>query len=59
MTDFVKGKVSASLPDCSYIPGVRSTDLRNVLPAAVHSRLGEAFKAFGKKIRGTLRKTPY
>ncbi len=52
MTDFVKGKVSASLPDCSYIPGVRSTDMRDVLPAAVHSRLGEAFKAFGKKIRG-------
>ncbi len=52
MTDFVKGKVSASLPDCSYIPGVRSTDLRHVLPYAVHSRLGEAFKAFGRKIRG-------
>lgn len=52
MTDFVNGKVSASLPDCSYIPGVKSTDLRQVLPAAVHVRLREAFKAFGKKIRG-------
>lgn len=52
MTDFVKGKVSASLPDCSYIPGVNSVNLREVLPAAVHTRLGEAFKAFGKKIRG-------
>lgn len=52
MTDFVKGKVSATLPENSYIPGVKSTDLRDVLPVAVHSRLGEAFKAFGKKIRG-------
>lgn len=52
MTDFVRGKVSATLPECSYIPGVKSVNLREVLPAAVHSRLGEAFKAFGKKIRG-------
>ena len=52
MTDFVKGKVSDSLPENSYIPGVKSVDLREVLPAAVHTRLGEAFKAFGKKIRG-------
>jgi hypothetical protein len=52
MADFVRGKVSATLPECSYIPGVKSVNLREVLPAAVHSRLGEAFKAFGKKIRG-------
>ncbi|MRG48834.1 FAD-binding protein [Chitinophaga sp. SYP-B3965] len=52
MTDFVKGKVSSTLPENSYIPGVNSVDLRDVLPAAVHTRLGEAFKAFGKKIRG-------
>jgi uncharacterized FAD-dependent dehydrogenase len=52
MTDFVNGKASASLPDCSYIPGVNSVDLRHVLPPAVHTRLREAFKAFGKKIRG-------
>lgn len=52
MTDFVNGKVSASLPECSYIPGVKSTDLRHVLPQAVHSRLRGAFKAFGRKIKG-------
>lgn len=52
MTDFVKGKVSSSLPENSYIPGVNSVNLREVLPRAVHTRLGEAFKAFGKKIRG-------
>ncbi|WP_298735997.1 FAD-dependent oxidoreductase [uncultured Chitinophaga sp.] len=52
MTDFVKGKVSATLPGCSYVPGVHSTDLRQVLPAAVSDRLAEAFKAFGRKMKG-------
>lgn len=52
MTDFVNGKRSATLPDCSYVPGVRSTDLRKVLPAAVHARLAQAFKAFGRKMKG-------
>ena len=52
MTDFVKSRASATLPECSYIPGVNSVNLREVLPAAVHKRLGEAFKAFGKKIKG-------
>jgi hypothetical protein len=52
MTDFVNGKRSATLPDCSYVPGVRSTDLCEVLPAAVHARLAQAFKAFGRKMKG-------
>ena len=52
MTDFVNGKVSATLPDCSYVPGVHSTNLRNVLPRAVHTRLAAAFKAFGRKMKG-------
>lgn len=52
MTDFVTGRVSATLPDCSYVPGVHSTDLRQVLPAAVHNRLAQAFKAFGRKMKG-------
>ncbi|WP_143304637.1 NAD(P)/FAD-dependent oxidoreductase [Chitinophaga vietnamensis] len=52
MTDFVHGKLSASLPECSYLPGVNSADLRHVLPPAVHQRLAGAFKAFGKKMKG-------
>jgi uncharacterized FAD-dependent dehydrogenase len=31
---------------------VQSTDLRTVLPTFIHKRLQEAFKAFGKKMRG-------
>ncbi|ATL46013.1 FAD-binding protein [Chitinophaga caeni] len=52
MADFVNNKTSASLPGCSYIPGLNSVNLREVLPAAVHTRLAGAFQAFGKKMRG-------
>ncbi|NLR61764.1 FAD-binding protein [Chitinophaga polysaccharea] len=52
MTDFVQKKISASLPECSYIPGLQSADLRTVLPKVVHQRLAGAFKAFGRKMKG-------
>lgn len=52
MVDFCNNKVAASLPDCSYTPGVHSADLRPVLPPFVLRSLQEGFKAFGKKMRG-------
>lgn len=52
MTDFVNNKISTSLPACSYVPGLNSADLRTVLPPVVHQRLGAAFKAFGRKMKG-------
>ncbi len=52
MMDFISKKVSADLPKCSYQPGLNSTELREVLPVAVHRRLAEALKAFSKKMRG-------
>ena len=52
MIDFTKGKVSASLPDCSYHPGVRSADLRSVLPSTVYTALKGGLLTFGKKMRG-------
>ncbi len=52
LVDFCSGKTSSSLPDCSYLPGVNSVDLANVLPAFIHQRLQKGFKAFGKKMRG-------
>lgn len=52
LVDFTKSKVSASLPECSYQPGLRSTDLGECLPEEVHTRLREAFVAFGKKMHG-------
>ncbi|RFM26188.1 NAD(P)/FAD-dependent oxidoreductase [Deminuibacter soli] len=52
MADFCENKVSASLPDCSYLPGVHSTSLQQALPGFVFKSLQGGFKAFGKKMRG-------
>ncbi len=52
MVDFVEGKLSADLPDNSYLPGTRSADLTEVLPSLVYSRLKAALPAFGKKMKG-------
>jgi uncharacterized FAD-dependent dehydrogenase len=54
MLDFVHRKTGATLPPCSYTPGIRATALDEVLPAFVYQSLQEAFKAFGKKMRGYL-----
>jgi len=50
MIDFVNNQVSTSLPDCSYTPGVKSTNLSEVLPEFVSKRLKSGFKSFGKKM---------
>ncbi len=52
MVDFSNDKLSASLPACSYIPGVTPAPLKEVLPGFVYKALQEGFKAFGKKMRG-------
>jgi len=56
-TDFVRGVLSATLPDTSYIPGLRSADLAAVLNAGgidLASPLAEALRAFGRRMRGYL-----
>jgi hypothetical protein len=52
MVDFTNNKISGSLPDCSYLPGLRSVGLNEVLPSFIYKRLQEAFKQFGKKMKG-------
>ncbi len=52
MADFSSNKISSSLPDCSYLPGVQSADLKQVLPSFIHQSLQTAFKEFGKKMKG-------
>jgi hypothetical protein len=52
MADFVKGKVSADLPDCSYLPGIHSVALHEVLPKFIDDRLRQAFRVFGEKMKG-------
>ncbi|MFK7970695.1 MAG: NAD(P)/FAD-dependent oxidoreductase [Bacteroidia bacterium] len=52
MTDFLSGKISGSLPECSYLPGIVPADLRQVLPKQVYRRLQGGFKAFGQRMKG-------
>ena len=52
MDDFLRGKTSSTLPGCSYLPGLHSTSLYNVLPEAVAQALKSAMTDFGKKMKG-------
>jgi uncharacterized FAD-dependent dehydrogenase len=54
LTDFVNGKLSTRLPDCSYQPGVTSAPLHELLPPEIGKRLQEGFRAFGQKMKGYL-----
>jgi len=52
LIDFCENRVSSVLPECSYLPGIKSAELKNVLPAFINERLRIGFKEFGKKMRG-------
>lgn len=52
MADFANNKVSSTLPDCSYLPGIHSAAIKDVLPAEVNEALRKAVVEFGKKMRG-------
>jgi uncharacterized FAD-dependent dehydrogenase len=52
MSDFVNGHVSTTLPDCSYLPGIHSASIREVLPIEVAEALKAAVVDFGKKMKG-------
>jgi len=54
LTDFVSGKVSSTLSETSYLPGVVSADMRAVLPREVSEALRKAVLSFDKKMRGYL-----
>ncbi|MBC8033270.1 MAG: FAD-binding protein [Chitinophagaceae bacterium] len=52
MTDFTEKKISSSLPGCSYLPGIHSVSLHEVLPAFIFQSLAQGFRQFGKKMKG-------
>ncbi|MFA6845467.1 MAG: NAD(P)/FAD-dependent oxidoreductase [Sphaerochaetaceae bacterium] len=54
MDDFVKGKVSSSLPQSSYYNGLASVDMHSVLPQFISRRLAEGFVEFDKRAHGFL-----
>ena len=54
MVDMIDNKLSASLPPCSYLPGIRSVSIKEVLPNFIFNRLRDSFRQFGKKMKGYL-----
>jgi uncharacterized FAD-dependent dehydrogenase len=54
LEDFINRKVSSTLNETSYQPGLRSTDLHAILPKNVSDSLVQGFKSFDKKMKGYL-----
>lgn len=52
MVDFCNNKVSSDLPSCSYLPGLASANLKEVLPHFIRESLQGALKMFGAKMKG-------
>ena len=52
LTDFIQKKISSSLPKSSYIPGVVSSPLHQILPDKISYNLSKAILIFDKKMNG-------
>ena len=53
ITDFLAGRASTDLPDCSYRPGLNPVDLKAALPSRVTAPLDRALRWFEKaRMRG-------
>lgn len=52
LPDFVAGRLSTSLPESSYHPGLTSAPLHTLLPAGIGDRLRAGFSHFGNTMRG-------
>ena len=54
LVDFINNKVSSTLLETSYQPGLKSVDMYEVLPEFIADSLKQGFKEFGKKMKGYL-----
>ena len=54
LVDFVDKKVSSSLPETSYQPGLASAEMREVLPKRIAQALQQGFRNFGTRMKGYL-----
>ena len=54
LTDFVQGRVSASLPATSYQPGLVSVPMNELLPPPISVRLKAGLQTFGRQMKGYL-----
>ncbi|MBE2246465.1 MAG: FAD-dependent monooxygenase [Candidatus Competibacteraceae bacterium] len=52
MDDFVHNRVSSNLPESSYLPGISSASLSDILPVSITQKLQKAFFVFGQKMKG-------
>lgn len=52
LTDFAKNKISTTLPDTSYIPGLYAAPLQDLLPKSISQRLQQGVQEFGKSMKG-------
>ncbi len=52
LMDFAHGKLSDSLNDTSYIPGIYSAPLHQLLPKNIAKRLRQGVQLFDKKMKG-------
>lgn len=51
MEDYIQGKMSNNLPSNSYLPGLVSANVGEVLSGEVHRRIRESLVVLGKKMR--------
>lgn len=54
LMDFVENKFSSGLPECSYVPGLKSSNMIELLEKEIGKALQSGFKNFGKKMRNYL-----
>jgi hypothetical protein len=54
LTDFTKGKLSSTIPESSYIPGLFSARLDRLLPQFVYDHLVRGAAEFERKMKGYL-----
>lgn len=52
LADFVDGRLSFDLPECSYVPGVMSSPMHFWMPENIGQRLRKGFEAFDKSAHG-------
>jgi uncharacterized FAD-dependent dehydrogenase len=52
MIDFVENRLSIDLPKNSYLPGIKSAMLDNILPEFIAESLKSALPVFGRKMKG-------
>jgi uncharacterized FAD-dependent dehydrogenase len=54
LDDFLAGRISTDLPRSSYVPGLNSVDLADVLPPRITAALRQGLRDIGRKLRGYL-----